>query len=98
MENKQESIFAEADRIINNDRRQEYGSVSESFSNIALMWSGILDIKVSPKQVALCMITLKIQREKHLHKRDNLVDICGYAGLIEHLHGTSKKSDKIKLE
>jgi len=29
--------------------------------------------------VPLCMIAVKLARQAHRHKRDNLVDIAGYA-------------------
>jgi hypothetical protein len=43
------------------------------------MWAAILDLpEVTPAQVALCMVALKISRECHQPKRDNLVDGAGY--------------------
>jgi len=33
----------------------------------------------------MCLIALKLVRELHRAKRDNRVDICGYAGLLDHL-------------
>ena len=36
--------------------------------------------------VAMLMIGMKMGREVGNHKRDNLVDIAGYAGTIEMLH------------
>lgn len=76
-----ESILQEADRIINSERRQDYGPIEESFSRIASVWSAILKRRVSPHEVALCMIGLKLCRESNSHKRDNLVDIAGYTAL-----------------
>ena len=49
------------------------------------MWTGILRGKlregeaVAPRDVPLCMIAVKLARQTHQHKRDNLVDIAGYA-------------------
>jgi hypothetical protein len=44
-----------------------------------------MDRPVSPMQVALCLIQLKVAREVHAPKRDNLVDIAGYARVMEML-------------
>ena len=33
--------------------------------------------------VPMCLITLKLVRELHRAKRDNRVDICGHAGLLD---------------
>lgn len=65
-------------------RQEEYGSPLENFSTIAEMWSAILGIPITTRQVGLCMIALKIAREANGEpKRDNLVDIAGYARCIE---------------
>lgn len=79
------TIFEEAEEIINGPRRESYGPVDESFKRIAQIWSGVLGETITPRQVCLCMIGLKIQREANKHQRDNLVDILGYAGLAEKL-------------
>lgn len=78
-----ESILQEADKIINGERRKDYGSPLESFTKIAALWSPVLGIEVTPDQVALCMIGLKIARATNGMQRDSLVDIAGYAGCIE---------------
>ena len=78
-----ETVFEEAERIVGGERRQDYGGVRGSFDKIALTWSAILDTAVTGEQVALCMIGLKLVRESHAHKRDNVVDIAGYARCIE---------------
>lgn len=77
-----ESILAEAHMIVNGDRQQDYGDPGRSLQRVAMMWSAIMGQEVKPEQVPLCMIALKISRECHQHKRDNLVDIAGYAELL----------------
>lgn len=82
-----ESILAEADRIVSHDRGLDYGHPSSDFGRTAKMWAAILGIPyVSPEQVALCMIAVKISREVHRHKRDNLMDIAGYAKCAALIH------------
>jgi hypothetical protein len=78
-----ESILQEADKIINGQRRVDYGGPLESFTKIAQLWSPVLGVEVTPDQVALCMIGLKIARAMNGMQRDSLVDIAGYAGCIE---------------
>lgn len=82
-----ESIAAEAERLVTGDRREAYGEVRESFAAVAASWSGILRSKVKPEQVCQCMIALKLHREANRPKRDNRVDIIGYALLAEKLMG-----------
>ena len=81
-----ESILDTAKKLITDDRRKEYGDVKESFEEVASLWSVYLGTEVEAKDVAMMMVMLKIQREKHKHKPDNLVDICGYAALASQLN------------
>lgn len=81
-----ESILREAERIVGGDRRQDYGDMQTSFARIAGMWSIILGgARVTPRDVARCMIALKLTRDCNRAKRDNLVDIAGYAHCAQQL-------------
>ena len=77
-----ETILDEAKRLVAGDRREAYGPIRKSFEGPATMWSVILGTEVKPQQVAQCMIALKMCRELNRPKRDNRVDICGYAHLL----------------
>lgn len=79
------SIIDEAQEIISGPRRKSYGPVEESFRRIALIWSGVLGVQVSDKQVVLMMIGLKTYREAAQNARDNRVDILGYTLLLDQL-------------
>ena len=81
----QESVLAEAERLVSGERQEMYGAPEESFDQIAQCWSALLSHKVSTKDVALMMVMLKIIREKNKPKRDNLVDIAGYARCAERI-------------
>ena len=78
-----ETVLQEAQRLISGEKRSEYGSPLQSFQTIAELWATILRAPVTQEQVALCMIGFKIAREMNAHKRDNLVDIAGYAGALD---------------
>jgi len=80
----EKSVLREADEIINGERQQDYGTPLQSFTTIAGLWSPILGVDVTPEQVALCMIGVKIARYNNGGgQRDSLIDIAGYAGCIE---------------
>jgi len=72
-------ILEEALAITSGDRQQDYGDVHKSFARIAALWSPVLGVSVTPKQVALCMIQLKVSRSITSEKRDTWIDIAGYA-------------------
>jgi hypothetical protein len=79
------TILEEAQEILYNDRQDDYGDGIESTKRIAKLWSIVLDKEVTPEQVALCMIQVKISRQMNKYKRDNLIDGAGYFGLIERI-------------
>lgn len=74
-----EDILEEALRITKTDRNNSYGPPTKDFARTAQMWSAILDIQVEAKDVALCMLALKISRATWSDKRDHWVDMGGYA-------------------
>lgn len=80
---QRESVLQEAERIINGPRREDYGPADESFKEIAALWSVVLEREVTSEEVCLCMLMLKVSRLKSGWDRDSVVDLCGYAGLLE---------------
>ena len=76
-------ILKEASKLVVGDRGDDYGPPIIDFTRTAKMWSAILRIEVRPQDVGLCMIALKMSREVHKHKLDNLVDIVGYAMTVQ---------------
>lgn len=72
------TLASEAVRIVTGDRQADYDHPRRNFARIAALWSPILGIEVTPEQVALCSVQIKIAREIHAHKRDNVVDAIGY--------------------
>lgn len=72
----------EAARLVLGDRNASYGTPLEDYAKTAAMWSGFLTHKlkapITPKEAVLMMALLKISREAHAHKPDNLIDAHGY--------------------
>lgn len=95
-----ETVLEEANRIIYGDREQTYGHPSKNFDATASLWNGYLDAKyggagsgvsINATDVAHMMMLLKMARELHIHKRDNVVDMAGYAGCIQKMHDYVEK-------
>ena len=65
------------------DRRATYGDPAPSMATVAARWSVTLGHPVTPVQVMLCMIDLKLARLAHnpTH-RDSVFDVIGYAALL----------------
>lgn len=84
------SITLEAHKLIHGDRRQAYGPVRESFQVVADLANIMLPGKdLTAEDVATFMLCVKLARERNSHKRDNLVDLCGYSDLLQQLHETN---------
>lgn len=81
------SILREADAVAGQDRSRDYGHPYDNHRRIAEIWSvqlgPILKRPITPREVALCMIGLKLAREVNSPKRDNLVDAAGYIKCVD---------------
>lgn len=80
---KKTTVLTEADKLTSQTRRSEYGHPQEDFERVAMIWSAILGYEVTPHQVVLCMAGLKLSRASYSLKRDTIVDIAGYARVLE---------------
>lgn len=73
-------VELEAATHVYGERQAAYGHPATDFERTGRIWGAILGIPdVPPELVALCMAGLKISREVNAPKRDNLVDLIGYA-------------------
>lgn len=87
-----ESILDEAHRIVYGDRPRDYGHPRDNFGLISQLWGAYLlhssynaDGELQPRDVAMMNILQKVARDTHRPKRDNLVDIAGYAATADRL-------------
>ena len=85
----QASIFAEAEAIINGERREDYGDAVLSFKQISDLWSAYLQRIITPADVAAMMALLKLVRLKYsgFTHHDSFVDMLGYVGLAHKVSG-----------
>ncbi|MBN9564951.1 MAG: hypothetical protein J0G29_02475 [Alphaproteobacteria bacterium] len=73
------------------DRKNQYGTAEELFTHIAKRWSLTLSQAITPAQVAICMMDLKMARLAHDPKHhDSLMDIVGYANCLADLKASGK--------
>jgi hypothetical protein len=65
------------------ERGKSYGPADAAMAATAARWSLTLGHPVTPAQVVLCMIDLKLARLVHDPTyRDGVVDVIGYAALF----------------
>ncbi len=75
-------LLAHAGSIVTT-RRSEYGEPAALFEHVARRWSLTLGTRISPAQVVLCLLDLKLARlardPKHV---DSVLDVAGYAACL----------------
>jgi Domain of unknown function (DUF6378) len=77
-----EQLLEHAAGLVNR-RRREYGEPVDLFEQIAKRWSLTLGTGVSPAQVTLCLIDLKLTRLSHDPKHlDSQIDLAGYTACL----------------
>ena len=80
------------------ERGADYGPVRENHRSIGMMWGGVLSqaqvggrwypgLAIPPDLVCLMMAAVKMSREAHKHKMDNVVDAKNYWDFVEELNG-----------
>lgn len=100
-----ETILEEAQRIVYGDREQTYGHPAKNFEITRNLWNDWIDgrypgndIVFDVNDVAMMMVLLKVARQAHGDKRDNLVDACGYLACIQKIKDYGKPLDSDVLK
>ena len=81
------NILKEAMSITQNARKVDYGDAKQSFEKIANLASILCGKNLNKYDIINVQIAVKLIRESYKHKRDNLVDVCGYTRLLSILKG-----------
>jgi hypothetical protein len=87
-------VLEEARDLIRGDRASSYGDAKASFDRIASLWTSYKGVEITAKDVAAMMILLKVSRGVTSAKRDNWVDIIGYAALGSEIEKNDQTSPK----
>jgi hypothetical protein len=68
--------------LVLRERGGQYGDAHANMAEIAARWSRVLGVPVTPQQVPLLMIELKLSRRDKGLSLDTVTDIAGYAALL----------------
>ena len=68
---------------IERERQAAYGDAGKAMAAIAARWSLTLGHPVTPAQVVLCMMDLKLTRlARDPGHQDSILDLVGYAAIL----------------
>lgn len=73
------SVLVEAEGLVHGDRNADYGHPADNDARIAGLMRALFGWDVKPADIWQVMVLTKLSRERTRPKRDNRVDIAGYA-------------------
>ena len=80
------NILQEAISLVDKKRQSEYGSPIDNWTNISVVASSLIGKPLSAEECLKVVIAMKLCRETHKHKRDNLVDCAGYLEILNQFY------------
>lgn len=81
-------FLEKAGELTGGDRNRSYGSPWTNHLRISRLWSDYLDFEVTPEQVAVCMVLLKVARlmeRSGSEATDTFVDLTAYSAIAGEL-------------
>ena len=85
-------LLVEAEAIVTGPRADAYGDATINHIRIANLWSGWLHNRnwatntITPYDVSMMMLLVKVARCQQKPSHDNHVDIAGYAAVLEDIY------------
>ena len=80
------NILKKANEIVNDrseEKERQYGPFNESMSRMRDIFNSMTGLNLETKHMYQAMIAMKLSRECHSHKKDNLLDACAYIGAMD---------------
>lgn len=81
--NNNTTILDEAKEIVDGLRADDYYDPVKNFRDISVMASIMTQKDISPSDCVKVLMAVKLTRESFKHKRDSLVDLCGYTYILD---------------
>lgn len=94
-----ESILQEAERLTHGNRNKDYGHPLDDYTRTAALASALIAHKltspITAGEMAMIMICVKLSRQVHSPKRDNMTDAAGYAWVA---HACEVETNRLKVQ
>lgn len=84
-QSENQSVLKEAESIVNGDRDVQYGNPLQAFEEYSNILETNFGIKLTPAEICKVQMAIKLGRLKYKYKRDSIVDLCGYAEILNRL-------------
>jgi hypothetical protein len=94
-----ETILQEAQRITDGDRAKAYGKALPDAERWATIFGALTGFDVRPEHFPLALLATKLSRlsqAPQCYHRDSVVDIAGYARVIEKIWDDKCERDDVK--
>lgn len=72
-----------ATQLVTGARQEAYGDPLENYERLAKHLEALFDCEVTRRQAIHVMILVKLCRDGGMGLRDNEVDVCGYATILQ---------------
>ena len=89
-----ESILEEAQRIVHGERQTDYADPVINFKRISDIASAVRGKDLDMLDCVTVQVATKLARQQNKHKRDNLVDLAGYAYIWHAIEEYLKQNKK----
>ena len=80
------SVIAKAHQIVemrSEEKERQYGPFSETMSRATELFNLMTDKEIDVEDMYLAMVAIKLARQAHAHKEDNLIDAIAYLGGLD---------------
>lgn len=91
---KRKKVLSEAERLIATDRQDAYGTPYLNHLRIAQLWSAYLETEITPEQVAMCQVLVKVARSMESFREDNFIDGAAYFAIACELADIQQRQDR----
>jgi hypothetical protein len=82
---EQATILDEAKGLCYGDRNAAYGHPLDDYARTVGAFNALTGHELTVEQGVLFMLCVKMSRESFRHKRDNAVDLAGYADCLQRI-------------
>ena len=88
------NILDKANKIINErseEKERMYGPFNEGMERAAMIASGATGKTITPQDMYMCLVALKLSRQSYNHKEDNLLDAVAYLGSLNNYNESNNQ-------